>query len=119
MKRIIGIATIVGSIFSIPAMAEYTGPLKTAATTVTVKEAKTMNDDAAVSLQGNIVGQLREEHYLFRDKTGTIDVEIESYLFNGITVGQDTPVTLYGELEREKGSVGVEVYRLDVTGPKK
>jgi len=117
MKKSLGIATLAALLFSTPGMAAYTGPVKTSAPLVTAKKAAVMKDDANVCLEGNIVGQLREEHYLFRDASGTLDVEIEEHLWNGISVGQDTPVRLYGEVEREKGSAGVEAYRIEVVKP--
>ena len=45
---------------------------------VTVAQVKKMSDDSKVVLKGNIVSSLGHEHYVFRDATGTIDVEIEN-----------------------------------------
>ncbi|ASQ90524.1 hypothetical protein CHL67_05970 [Prosthecochloris sp. GSB1] len=119
MKKSLGIATLAAVLFSMPGKAEYTGAsIKAAPLIVTAKEVSKMKDDANVCLEGNIVGQLREEHYLFRDASGTIDVEIEGHLWNGVTVGQDTRIRLRGEVEREKGWTGVEAYRIEVLDPK-
>ena len=94
--------------------AEYIGPRKSFPKPITVAEAKQLNDDARLTLEGFITGHLRGDHYLFRDDTGEISVEIEDEVWKGIEIGADTNVILYGELEHEFGSLEVEVDRLEV-----
>ncbi|ARM31302.1 YgiW/YdeI family stress tolerance OB fold protein [Prosthecochloris sp. HL-130-GSB] len=95
--------------------AEYTGPVYTSSDISTVEVVKTMKDDVPVVLRGRVIGQLRDEHYLFHDSSGEIDIEIDRHVWLNVDdVDQDTFVTIYGEVEREKGSVSVEVYRIEV-----
>ena len=44
----------------------------------TVAAAKKARDESYVTLTGNIVKQTKHEHYIFRDSTGEIEVEIET-----------------------------------------
>ena len=88
MKKIIGILIMV-TVFAIPAMVVandnavgfneikgkggYTGP----AATTTVMEALELRDDANVILEGNIVKYIGGEKYEFKDKTGSLTLEID------------------------------------------
>ena len=114
---------LVLSLFTSPASAQYdghqgpqpgvrsggggfTGP---GPAVVTVKQALTFSDDTAVTLVGNIVQHLGSDNYVFRDKTGTINVDIDQYKWNGQTVGPGDTVELAGEIDRDWGSVEVDV----------
>ncbi len=43
---------------------------------MTVDFAKTMHDGASVSLRGNLISHKGEDRYVFRDKSGEINVVI-------------------------------------------
>ena len=60
----------------------FTGP----STVVTVEHAKTLRDDAPVTLRGTIERHLCGENYVFTDASGTIDVEIDDRRWQGHTV---------------------------------
>ncbi len=69
----------------------------------TVAQAKSARDDTPVVLTGHIVSRAAgdHEHYLFRDSTGEIVVDIDDELFLGRTVTPETTVRLYGEVDKE------------------
>lgn len=69
----------------------------------TVAQAKSAWDDTPVVLTGHIVSRTGgdHEHYLFRDSTGEIVVDIDDKLFMGRTVTPQTTVRLYGEVDRD------------------
>ncbi|NEX14109.1 MAG: DNA-binding protein [Prosthecochloris sp.] len=97
--------------------AEYVGSAEENSPRITVAEAKLMRDDSRLSLDGFITGHLRGDHYLFRDDSGEIDIEIEKSVWRQQAVGPDTGVRIDGEVEHESGSVYIDVHRLEVAGP--
>lgn len=68
-------------------------------TTVTVKQALSMQDDRDVKVKGYVVKALGDEKYQFRDATGSIVVEIDDELWQGKQVSAKTPVTIFGEID--------------------
>ena len=88
--------------------AEFVGP---GATTdvVTVKSIANMKDDVDVTLEGNIIKKTGSEHYIFKDPTGEIEVEIEDENFKGIKVTPQTKVKIRGEVDKEWRSRTIDV----------
>ena len=84
----------------------FTGP-GTEITVVSVQEAKGMNDDAVVVLQGNIQKKIGDELYLFSDGKETIAIEIDDDDWNGLNVGPDDVVEITGEVD--KGWTSIEI----------
>ncbi len=72
---------------------------KTQYETVTVAQAKTLKDDSKVIIQGQLVRSLGDEKYEFKDKTGSITVDIDNDKWNGKPVNANTRVTLVGEID--------------------
>lgn len=97
--------------------AEYIWPVADYPQQISVAGAKQLSDDAKVSLEGFITGHLRGDHYLFRDDSGEIGIEIEGDVWKGVRIGPDTRVIICGEIEHESGSVYIDVDRLKVTEP--
>lgn len=95
------------------ALAAYNGPVHPGSKDVAVEDVRSMADDERVTLEGYVVGQLRGEHYLFRDASGEIDVEIDKEVWRNIEADQDTRFRLSGEVDHDKGSVSIDVYRLE------
>ncbi len=75
----------------------------------TVEQAKSMRDDANVTLKGSIVQSLGGDHYLFRDATGEIRVDIDHDKWNGQTVTPADTVELRGEVDKDWNSVEIDV----------
>ncbi len=94
------------------AFAGFKGPGATART-ATVKEAMTMPDDSEVVLTGHLVKKLQDEHYLFRDDTGTIEVEIEDETFRGQDGAPQDKIKIAGEVDLDGRRVSVDVDRVE------
>ena len=92
MKKInLGILTAASVlVLSASAMADnhlgggFQGP--SAVDVVTVEQASKMKDESQVILRGNIESSLGDEKYLFKDKTGSIRVEIDDDDWKGLVV---------------------------------
>ena len=78
----------------------------------TVQQARDMRDDSPVTLQGHIVQHLGDDHYLFKDNTGTINVEIDNKRWQGQNVGPNDTVEIYGEVEKDWSELEIEVDRI-------
>ena len=109
-----GVIVLVAALLAAPALAApaaagYTGP---GPAVMTVAQAKSLRDDAQVTLQGNIIRSLGGKKYLFQDATGTITVEIKTNRWEGLQVGPESRVEIHGELDKDWSSVEVEVERI-------
>lgn len=78
-------------------------------TVKTVAEVLKMPDDSYVSIKGNIVKKISEEHYMFKDNTGTMTVEIEQDKWNGISANSKDLIVLTGEVEKKNNYVELDV----------
>lgn len=65
-----------------------------------VEDALLLDDEMRVTLQGKIVKQLDKHHYLFKDPSGEMVLEIERDEWYGIEVTPDDTILVQGELER-------------------
>ncbi|WP_108652140.1 YgiW/YdeI family stress tolerance OB fold protein [Dongshaea marina] len=81
-------------------------------TLTTVDKAKTQSDDTWVTLQGKIEKRVGSDDYIFRDNTGTINVEIDHKRWEGQTVTPKDTVKIQGEIDKDWNSVEVEVKQL-------
>ncbi|MEH6452151.1 MAG: NirD/YgiW/YdeI family stress tolerance protein, partial [Psychromonas sp.] len=59
-----------------------------------------------------IVRQLSFEHYIFKDDSGEIKIEIGTEEFIGVTVTPSVKVRITGELDKEWGKTIVDVDHL-------
>ncbi|TCC13329.1 YgiW/YdeI family stress tolerance OB fold protein [Kosakonia quasisacchari] len=84
----------------------FTGPNGSKAT---VESVKSLRDDAWVTLRGNIVERISDDTYLFKDSTGTINVDINHKRWNGVTVGPQDTVEIQGEVDKDWNSVEIDV----------
>ena len=87
----------------------YTGPGPALST---VEQAKNMRDDSHVTLRGHIVQHLGGERYVFKDNTGTINVEIDNKRWQGQTVGPNDLVEISGELDKEWRELEIDVKKI-------
>lgn len=86
----------------------FTGPM----TLVTAEHAKTLPDDTKVTLQGQIDSHLGGKDYLFKDASGTVSIEVDSKRWQGQAVAPLDRVQIDGEVERQFGTVKIEVKQL-------
>jgi uncharacterized protein (TIGR00156 family) len=84
----------------------YTGP---GLEPITVVEAKNLRDDSPVVLRGKIERFLGDEKYLFSDDSGTITVEIDDRLWNGLSVDQNDTVEIGGKVDKDFRGIEIEV----------
>lgn len=106
LLTLLTMGTTGAAIASTGAAGGFVGPGPAVIGTAQVKE---MRDDANVSLRGNIVQHLGGDDYLFRDATGTVQVEIDHNKWNGRKVTPTDVVVLHGEVDKDLFSVSVDV----------
>ncbi len=75
----------------------------------TIKQALGFADDAKVRLQGKLVKQVSKDKYQLQDNTGTVVVEIDQDKWRGQIVGPQDIVELYGEIDKNRHGVEVDV----------
>ena len=82
------------------AQAQFIGPGSNVANTVnTVAAAQNAADDTPVVLEGNIIRKIRNEHYEFKDATGSIEVEIDHKYLPAQQFDQNSKLRLRGEVD--------------------
>jgi uncharacterized protein (TIGR00156 family) len=89
----------------------YTGP-----SLVDVSRAidvKNMPHDTDVVLEGNIENYLGNEKYRFNDGSDTITLEIDNDVWNGLEVGPNDTVIIYGEVDKKFQRLEIEVERIE------
>ena len=118
MKKLIAFlfcctAFVAGSALASPvgsAPEGFTGPGSAVSPPVTsAREAKSMRDDTRVVMRGHIVQQLGKDKYLFKDASGTIQVEIDDDKWRGLSVTPDDIVEIRGEIDADWKGVEVDV----------
>lgn len=87
----------------------FTGP---GTPLITVEQAKTMSDDSRVTLRGHIESSIDGKHYMFKDSTGSIRVEIDRKRWNGQSVSPTDLIEIQGEVDKDWNSVEIDVKRL-------
>jgi uncharacterized protein (TIGR00156 family) len=106
-KKQLGFLVVLLTLIGLTVYAQgYTGP---GLDPITVAEAKNLRDDSPVILTGKIERFLGDEKYLFSDSTGTITIEIDNRLWNGISVNQNDTVEISGEVDKDFRGVEIEV----------
>ena len=111
IKTIASLFTVLA--LSTSAFAGFNGPGATSRV-VTVKSISDMRDDTKVILEGYLVKQLREEHYIFKDDTGEIEVEIDYEDFRGANITPKIKVRIVGEVDKDWKALSVDVDYLEI-----
>lgn len=88
----------------------FNGPNSSA---TTIENAKKLNDDAPVTLRGNITERVSDELYLFKDASGTINVDIDDKRWNGVTITPQDVVEIQGEVDKGRHGVEIDVKRIN------
>ena len=81
------------------ASAQFIGP-SVSGQGMSVAQALDARAGTYVTLTGSIVSHLREEYYLFRDKSGEIRIEVSGQVWGGRQVGPENTVRIMGECDR-------------------
>lgn len=101
-----------------PAAQQQTGGFSGPNSSVTtVDAAKRLQDDAPVTLRGNIIQQNSDDDYTFKDSTGTISVDIDRKHWNGVNVTPNDVVEIVGEVDKDKKGVEIDVKQLKKVNP--
>ncbi|HAK4968494.1 TPA: YdeI family stress tolerance OB fold protein [Salmonella enterica] len=79
---------------------------------MTIEQAKTLHYGATVSLRGNLIDHKGDDRYVFRDKSGEINVIIPSAVFDGREVQPDQMININGSLDKKAKEPLVRVNRL-------
>ena len=109
--------TAAAVVFSTPAMARNSDGGFVDVNVITVEEAKNMNDDAYVILQGYITDRNGDEKYVFQDKTGSITVEIDEDDWDGVDVSPADLVVIQGEIDKGWTAVEIDVDTISKVAP--
>lgn len=125
-KRSIALLFATAALMAAPAIAQkggFSGPDNTTAAakggfvgpdaaSTTVEQAKSLRDDAWVALEGNIVRKIGKELYEFRDASGSVNVEIDDHVWNGVTITPNDKVRIEGEVDKDWNSVEIDVKKV-------
>lgn len=129
MKKIAAILTIL-AITAAPAIAAQQGgfsdPNAPAAQTTqtaggfvgpsgsntTAAQAKSLSDNTYVTLRGKIEQRIGGDNYVFRDASGTINVEIDHKRWNGQTVTPQDTVEIQGKVDKDWNSAEIDVKQI-------
>ena len=135
MKKIAAMTAIV-ALVSIPVLAAgqggYTGPSATtpaSSTTqgggftgpsgavTTVTNVKSLRDDTWVTLRGKITERVSDDLYIFKDASGTVNVDIDHKRWNGQTITPQDVVEIQGEVDKDWNSVEIDVKQIRKVNP--
>ena len=78
----------------------------------TVANAKSLRDDTWVTLRGNITERISDDLYVFKDASGTVNVDIDHKRWNGQTVTPQDTVEIQGEVDKDWNSVEIDVKQI-------
>ena len=81
---------------------------------VAVKSLKNLSDDASVVLEGYVIKQTREEHYMFKDDTGQIEIDVDEDILKGVKLTPGIKVRISGEVDKNDNGVSVDVDHLEI-----
>lgn len=87
---------------------------ETEAKFTTVLSAKRMGDNSYIKLKGKIVSKVGKEKYLFKDNTGTIQIEIDDEDWKGVQAGPKDLVIIEGELDKDWDSISIDVDTIEL-----
>ncbi len=96
---------------SVSVQGGFNGP-GAASQATSVAQAKMRRDDAKVVLEGNIVRQVGNELYEFRDNSGSIYVDIDASYWRGQNISPNDKVRIEGDVDKDWNSVEIDVKRI-------
>lgn len=74
----------------------------------TVAQAKTLQDDAKISLTGKLVRHVGDEKFELQDRTGSIIVEIDDDYYRSPQELVGKTVTVHGEVDRDSRKLEID-----------
>jgi uncharacterized protein (TIGR00156 family) len=85
-----------------------------ARTLIDVADVNNVRLGREVTLEGYIVGHIRDDYYKFQDDTGSVRIEIDSWVSRGRSFDPGTRVRITGDVERGLAARYVSVERVTV-----
>ena len=71
-----------------------------------------LKDDQLVVLEGFIEQQVGKDDFIFKDDSGSVEVEIDRRAWRGESVTPKDKVKLFGEVDKSWNKVEVEIHRV-------
>lgn len=71
-----------------------------------------LKDNDRIALEGVIEKQVGKKDYMFKDDSGTIEVEINRRAWAGQEITPNDKVKLFGEVDKSWNKTEVEIYRV-------
>jgi uncharacterized protein (TIGR00156 family) len=99
--------------FSESVSAEFVGE-NSSSTTTSIQSIENLRDDEHVILEGHIVKKIRSEHYIFKNETGEIEIEIDDEDFRGLKVAPETKIRISGEVDKDRNTTTIDVEHLEI-----
>lgn len=96
------------------AVAGFQGPSQGLNSVLQVLDAGLSSDDMPVTLTGFLKASLGGEMYIFTDGTGEISVEIDHDKWWGQTATPETPIQIFGEIDKDFMGTKIDVEVLKV-----
>lgn len=78
----------------------------------TVEKSKSLPDDTWVTLRGKIEQRIGGDDYIFRDASGTVNVDIDHKRWNGQTITPQDTVEIQGKVDKDWNSVEIDVKQI-------
>ncbi|MDF0606842.1 NirD/YgiW/YdeI family stress tolerance protein [Neisseriaceae bacterium TC5R-5] len=111
--KISSLLIIAATALPISSYAAFEGPGSTSPIT-TVTEAKKASDDTKITLEGNIVRQVSHDTYVFSDKTGSINIEIDDEDLPAEKFNANTKVKITGEIDKNLSGNKIDVKHIEI-----
>lgn len=77
-----------------------------------VNSALNAKDNTPVTLVGSIIEQIDDNEYLFKDNSGTIQIEVDKKAWNGQTITPQDTIEIRGKIDKDHKKTEIEVYQV-------
>lgn len=77
-----------------------------------VNSALKAKDDTPVTLVGSIIKQIDDDEYLFKDNSGTIQIEVDKKVWNGQTITPQDTIEIRGKIDKDRSKTEIDVYQV-------
>jgi uncharacterized protein (TIGR00156 family) len=84
---------------------------------ISIAQAQAAPDDSKVVITALLVQQLDSEHYLFRDSSGQLTVEIDHELLGQVKLAPNASLRIYGEMDQDENPPQLKAKTVQVVQP--
>lgn len=78
----------------------------------TVNDALKASDKTPAMIEGNIVKQLDDDEFLFKDSTGEIKIEVSKKAWNGQDIKPEDTIQIRGKVDNEWNKTEIDVKQI-------